>query len=349
MKNLLLVDDERPFLLSLRDGLAALGDRYRIFLANDGREALQVLKTQTIDLLVTDLKLPVMDGFQLLAHVSRDYPYLPVIVMTAFGTPEIEARLARMQNLQYLDKPLDFDHLAQTIETALSTEARSYIRGITLATFMQLVQMEQKSCTLKIHSGDKTGYLFIRRGELLDAVTANAQGEAAALEIIAWDDTTIEMDAVCRREVKSIEASMSFLLMEAYRIKDEAQLPVAGATAPAPVATHIPPVEKDPLLEKLQASPMIDEYAVFDRVNFLEHNSPNAGPLMQSDPTACIDACQKIGTVVGGSFRYLLFSTGNKQRHMVLQQQQRRLVITLHKGAKPEQILETLSPAPFSA
>ncbi len=348
MKNLLLVDDERPFLLSLRDGLAALGDRYRIFMANDGREALQVLKTQTIDLLVTDLKLPVMDGFQLLAHVSRDYPYLPVIVMTAFGTPEIEAKLARMQNLQYLDKPLDFDHLAQTIETALATEARSYIRGITLATFMQLVQMEQKSCTLKIHCGDKTGYLFFRRGELLDAMTATTQGEPAALEIIAWDNTTIEMDAVCRREEKAIAASMSFLLMEAYRLKDEAlQQPAINTEPPAPVAA--PPTAASRLIETLQASTLIAEYAIFDQVNFLEHHSTGAGPLMQLDPTACINACQNIGTVVGGAFRYLLFSTGGGLRHLVLQQRQLRLVVTLNKGAKPEQVLESLTPALLSA
>ena len=164
MKNILLVDDERSFLLSLKDGLMACGGAFNVVLAGNGREALQSLKSQPIDLLVTDLKLPVVDGFQLLAYVSRHYPSLPVIVMTAFGTPDIEERLARMNALHYLEKPLDFDALAGTIESALATGARSYIRGITLATFLQLVRMEQKTCSLKIRSGKKTGYLFIRQG-----------------------------------------------------------------------------------------------------------------------------------------------------------------------------------------
>ncbi len=347
MKTLLLVDDERPFLLSLRDGLTALGDRYRILLASDGHEALQALQGRPVDLLVTDLKLPVMDGFQLLAQVSRDYPYLPVIVMTAFGTPEIEARLAKVQNLHYLEKPLDFDLLAQTIETALTTEARSYIRGITLATFMQLVQMEQKSCTLKIRSRDKTGYLFIRQGELLDAMTASAQGETAALEIIAWDDTTIEMDTVCRRDEKAIASSMSYLLMEAYRLKDEALLPESVAAAPPPAPPR--PAPDTRLIEVLQSSPAIAEYAVFDRVNFLEHHSLGAGTLMHIDPTVYLDACQELVAFPGGVFRYLLFNTSRNGRHIFLQRQQRRVVITLRKGAKPEQVMEALAPSLFSA
>jgi len=288
-----------------------------------------------------------MDGFQLLAQVSRDYPYLPVVVMTAFGTPEIEARLARVQNLHYLEKPLDFDLLAQTIETALTAEARSYIRGITLATFMQLVQMEQKSCTLKIRSREKTGYLFIRRGELLDAMTAQAQGEPAALEIIAWDDTTIEMDAICRREEKAIAASMSFLLMEAYRLKDEAGQPAAGSSAP-PAAAAVRPAADARLLAVLQSSPAIAEYAVFDRVNFLEHHSLGAGTLPHLDPSAYLDACQDLGAFPGGAFRYLLFNTGNNVRHLFLQRQQHRVAITLRKGAKPEQVLEALVPSLFS-
>ena len=107
MKKILIVDDERPFLESLQDGIATYSDQLNVICANNGQEALAVLKKEKIDLLVTDLHMPVMDGFELLAHVSKQDPYLPVIVMTAFGTPEIEEKIANMMAFHYLEKPLD--------------------------------------------------------------------------------------------------------------------------------------------------------------------------------------------------------------------------------------------------
>jgi len=347
MKNILVVDDERPFLLSLKDGLLSFSDRFHVVLASDGRQALRILADQQIDLLVTDLKLPVMDGFQLLAHVSRTNPHLPVIVMTAFGTPEIEERLAHMNALHYLEKPLDFDQLAQTINDALATEARSYIRGITLATFLQLVHMEQKSCTLKIRSRGHTGYLFIQQGELIDAQTERESAEAAALEIVAWDDTEIEMDNTCRRQLKAIGSSIEFLLMEAYRLKDEAS--AGGAEAPDTVPLidpfeTAPDPDNDLLLEVLGSAAGIREYAIFDDANFLEHHSDEPCSLSRLDPTYYLSMISVLGEhFEGGAFRYLLLTTESRQRYLIFQRGRRRVVLALADGVKPAGIFEQLS------
>jgi CheY-like chemotaxis protein len=367
MKSILLVDDERAFLLSLRDGLMASGSAFNVVLAGDGREALQVLKTQSIDLLVTDLKLPVVDGFQLLAYVSRHYPSLPVIVMTAFGTPDIEERLARMNALHYLEKPLDFDALAETIESALATGARSYIRGITLATFLQLVRMEQKTCSLKIRSGKKTGYLFIRQGELFDALTREEQGKTAALDIVAWDDAEIEMDNVCRRTKKAIDASLDFILMEAYRIKDEANRPpdeplseVAeaerGEEGPSaePPATAAPQGRVSepevPLVATLRSLQGVRSFAIFDEVGFLEHQSEEPDSLIQLDPKLFLAPCLAVGAQMDcRTLRYLMFTTEGRDRYLFLARERRQIVLSLAKGARPEQILDELSPSLFEA
>ena len=116
------------FWKACRDGIATYSDQLNIICAHNGQEALAVLKKEKIDLLVTDLHMPVMDGFELLAQVSQKDPYLPVIVMTAFGTPEIEEKISHMTAFHYLEKPLDFDALTQMIEQALSEKSRSFIR-----------------------------------------------------------------------------------------------------------------------------------------------------------------------------------------------------------------------------
>ncbi|MGQ9474106.1 MAG: response regulator, partial [Candidatus Caldatribacteriaceae bacterium] len=115
MKNVLIVDDEKSFLLSLADGLSAYAADFNVLTAENSKEAVDILKSAKVDLVITDLKMPEMDGFELLAYMSRNSPSIPVIVMTAFGSPEIEERLQAQGISLYLEKPVDFDILVSKI------------------------------------------------------------------------------------------------------------------------------------------------------------------------------------------------------------------------------------------
>jgi len=347
MSTILMVDDENPFLLSLKDGLSAHNEKLKILLANNGRDALDIISSHDIDLLVTDLKLPVMDGFQLLAQVSQSNPYMPVIVMTAFGTPDIEERLSHLNALHYLEKPLDFDELANTIDKALTTESNSYIRGITLATFLQLVHMEKKSCTLSILAGDRSGQLFIRNGELIDAICGELHGKDAALEIIAWDNAEIEMDASCRRDSQAIDSPLGFILMEAHRIKDENSMngkQHAGnlSTAPPPrLKTSLLP--DPPLVRYLKKAADVKEFAIFSEGNFIEYASSSPSPLAEMDPAYYLSASQPAGGFIESSnLRYLLFTTANKQQFMVFSWGTRRVFLDLRSSSRAGQLFSEL-------
>jgi len=367
MQTILLVDDEKPFVLSLHDGLVTLDRGFRILTANDGRQAVEVLAAQKVDLLVTDLKMPVMDGFELLAYVSRCQPDLPVIVMTAFGTPDIEARLSKIQALHYLEKPLDFDQLTRTIDKALQKEKHSYIRGITLATFLQLVNMEQKSCTLKIHSRGRTGYLYLQGGTLLDAETEDLQGEPAAYQIVAWEDAEIEMDSVCRKQERKVQASLEFILMEAFRLKDEANAdaaqttsqaaiadpfgdplaePDTGTTAPpgASTSSAVPDAVDPQFLERLAKTPEVLEYAIFDQKNFLEHKSSEPCSLSSLDPSYLLQIGDEAATLLEcGGLTHVMVKAGQKNRYLFIRHGNRRVAINLKPGSRPRLVLEQLS------
>ena len=131
-KTVLIVDDEESFLASLADGLSAYASEFSVVTCRDGEKAKGVLESRRIDLVVTDLKMPVMDGPQLIAHMMRNHPPVPVIVMTAFGTPEIEGRVGEFDVLGYMEKPIDYKVLAEKIRVGLSEPARGQIEGITL-------------------------------------------------------------------------------------------------------------------------------------------------------------------------------------------------------------------------
>ncbi|MGQ9778086.1 MAG: response regulator [Thermodesulfobacteriota bacterium] len=221
MKNVLIVDDEKSFLLSLADGLSAYAADFNVLTAENSKEAVDILKSAKVDLVITDLKMPEMDGFELLAYMSRNHPSIPVIVMTAFGSPEIEERLQAQGISLYLEKPVDFDILVSKIFEALTASASGYLTGISLATFLQLVEMEKKTYTLNIKSKGKVGHLYFQKGRLIDAETGGLQGKEAAYEIIGWDPVEIEIEGTCKKKKINIDSNLTHILMEGLRLKDE--------------------------------------------------------------------------------------------------------------------------------
>ncbi|QDG53909.1 response regulator [Persicimonas caeni] len=221
MKNVLIVDDEESFLKSLIDGLEAYSADLRVWTAFDGCEAIELLEDTPIDLVVTDLKMPQVNGFELLEHINREFPSLPVLVMTAFGSRKIARKLSELGVSQFLDKPVDFDHLVSRIFDQLDARSRGRIKGIALPTFLQLIEMEKKTCTLQVRSGDDIGLLYFLKGELINAEISGADGEEAASEIVTWQKPDIALDGVLRKQKRTIHTKLGPLLMEAYRLLDE--------------------------------------------------------------------------------------------------------------------------------
>ena len=123
VREVLIVDDEEPLLLSIAEGLSIYKKYYNLLTATNGMEAVKLLKSApVIDLVITDLSMPKMDGFELIAYMNRNYPKIPVIMMTAFGTPKIEEIIQKMGIYRYLEKPLDINVIADNILDALAIE-----------------------------------------------------------------------------------------------------------------------------------------------------------------------------------------------------------------------------------
>lgn len=339
MKKILIVDDEQSFLLSLKDGLKKHEEKFQVLMAENGRKALDILRTTAIDLLLTDLKMPEMNGFELLAWVSRHKPQLPVIVMSAFGTPEIEARLENYDALQFLEKPLDLKMLEEGILNGLSAGGKSFIRGITLATFLQLMKVEQKNCTLKVTAEGPPAFLFIRRGELIDAEVGELSGLPAALEIVNWTDSEIEMDGICRRQQNIINMPMEHLLIEAFKRKDEA--------AELERSKRLEATDKDPLRMKLavvlsRLAP-IEEFIVFGVNRAPESKSSGVNSLVGIDPDEIERLLDLMPEALNfGDFNFLVLNTVKRHRYLLFNNGQRRVLARLKSGTRARQVIKEI-------
>jgi len=119
MNKILIVDDELNMRLVLKTLLSKEG--YDVATASDGLEAMQVLKSGDVNVVVTDLKMPKFDGMGLLDRVIREYPSTPVIIITAPGTVATAVDALKKGAFDYITKPFEQDELKNVIHKAVKT------------------------------------------------------------------------------------------------------------------------------------------------------------------------------------------------------------------------------------
>jgi len=117
MRNVLLVDDETHFLKSLAEGLRLYSKKLQVITADNGKKAVEILKTTVVDVVVTDLRMPCMDGYEFLSYMQLHHPHVPVIIMSACAQASVEPQLKGLRFARYIEKPSDLDEIAHAILT----------------------------------------------------------------------------------------------------------------------------------------------------------------------------------------------------------------------------------------
>lgn len=227
VEKVLIVDDDVEMLEIVKEGLMRYDDTFSVITAEDGLKAIDRLKENTVSIVVTDLKMPRMDGFSLLSYVLEHFPEIPVIIITGYSTPEMEHSAWEGGAVGYIAKPFMINDLAKRIITTLRREADGgTLHNISSGMFLQLVEMEEKTCTIRIvsKSTGKQGILFFNQGELLDAKADGLRGEEAAYEIFSWGDVSLSIQNSCQQKEKRIHRDLQAILLEAMRLKDERRL-----------------------------------------------------------------------------------------------------------------------------
>ena len=116
-ERILLVDDDDSFRRIVEYNLRE--EDYQVTMAGDGLEALEIFKQQPFDLIVSDVKMPGMDGIELLAQVKQINPDAMVVIVTAFGSVETAVDAMKKGAFDYVTKPFNRDDFKQTVARAL--------------------------------------------------------------------------------------------------------------------------------------------------------------------------------------------------------------------------------------
>jgi CheY-like chemotaxis protein len=261
----LVVDDDPAVLELYRDLLSQLPSHPEIFTTTSGARALSMLKSEPFRLLLCDLKMPKMDGLQVLSIVRRRFPELRTVVMTAVHNEEFRSRAYALGvDLFWLkpDTQQNMEMFLQCIESLLGRDEEGGFRGVQSKSMMDLIQMEclsQSSTVLRVTRGSLTGRIWIASGELIDAETDGARGETAFRRILEWKSGTFEnLPAEPGRE-RTITKPANALLLEAAQALDETLAPAAKNAQDTEQADHKKSVRRLASLTKAGADYVVSQ------------------------------------------------------------------------------------------
>jgi CheY-like chemotaxis protein len=234
-QQILILDDEHDLLEIYQEILARLPSQPTIHTADNGQRALALLEAEKFALLLVDLRMPHMDGFQVIAVVRRKYPALRVAVVTGAEDEQFRARAYAMGVDLYIEKPRtgkEIINFVDCIESLLERETAAGFRGVQSKTLVDIIQLEcltQSSVVLRITGAGGEGRLWIHKGEIIDAMCGELGGKDAFMELLTWRSGSFELLASELPRPRTIFESYEGLLMETAQAFDEAGLSEAPA------------------------------------------------------------------------------------------------------------------------
>lgn len=254
-KRVLFVDDDQS-LLEMIENLFNLWSKgtWEVLVAPTTGKALSLLQERPLDLVVIDLHMPVMDGFQFLKLVHRKYPNLPKAILTgAVDTSYRELCLNNGAEL-YLQKPSAIDQmesvfsmLNEIVDVQTQDGFRGVLRRVGLQEVLQLECLGTKSSVLEITTQGTKGRIFIKEGNIIHAHIGQSKGEDAFNRLLAFDTGEFALKPYSDPGEETIQCQWEMLIMEAARVRDEIQekadtekARLATTVVPAPIAPAAP-------------------------------------------------------------------------------------------------------------
>jgi DNA-binding NarL/FixJ family response regulator len=224
---ILILDDEADWLEMCREMLVQLPSKPEIRTAATGANAVAQLDAERFRLLICDLKMPRIDGLQVLAIVRRRFPDLRTVVLTGLEDEEFRSRAYALGvDLFWLktDMQQNMKMFLDCLESLLGRDMADGFRGIQNKSLMDIIQMEclsRNSTLLRLTRGPLVAKIWIQDGELIDAEVQGAHGEAAFRKILYWKSGTFENLPAEPNHPRSIEKSVNALLLESAQSMDE--------------------------------------------------------------------------------------------------------------------------------
>jgi CheY-like chemotaxis protein len=220
----LVVDDEETLTWSMTKTLDKDKGRYELIITNKGTDALQVLGKTPIDVVVTDIRMPDINGLDLLSWIREKYPSTKVIIMTAYGSPEVQKEATRRGSYYYIEKPFEISDLRTLILRALEEKRGGFVGQVVDLQLIDIIQMAclgRLTMSLAISKGDEEGLIYFKNGEIAHAEAGDLEGKDALYTILEWNEGRFNSQMGISAPKETINERWEHLLLEGMRKRDE--------------------------------------------------------------------------------------------------------------------------------
>ncbi len=208
---ILVVDDDTNLLELLVDTLTTIG--YYAVAAPGGAEALAKLQEEKFDLMISDIKMPGIDGIVLLKKVRRHYPQLPVLFITGVASPEI---IGRASPDGFLAKPFRINHMEELIENTLKNHSE------TVASQIKRVLVVDDDDTFREMLTDVLRYNEYVPYAVADGVSALKELENGRVDAVVTDIKMPGMDGITlMKKIKQNHPDLPVILITAFMTSED--------------------------------------------------------------------------------------------------------------------------------
>lgn len=221
MKNVLIVDIDRVMLSHFAGLLKNQSGFLAILTADSVETAIDFMASNPIHLVITGLSLPAIAGFELLTKMAKQYPETGILLLHDHLSPTMHGKIKQAPNAKYLDPSVNLGLLYHHIFTMLGIDYGGQVRGVSLPSFLQMIELEHRSCTLLIQSKSNSGYIYMSKGECISAAYKELSAKEAVLEMLTWDNVTIDIDFHPPGVDRDINTPLMILIMESGRMADD--------------------------------------------------------------------------------------------------------------------------------
>ena len=223
-EHFVVVDDEEDLLQALVSALRRSRPAAEIRAFADPVQAAAHLEAAArVDALITDIRMPKIDGIDLLIRARRRRHRLPAVIMTAFSSPAVVSQVASFGTVEYLDKPFSVTTFLAAIDRVMAPSAgfagALAIEG--LPDLIQLCALSSATSALIVRHGERQGTIWFERGLVVHAQVGATTGELAVYEILTWKDGEFSVERGAAAPERTMKQKATELLIEASRRQDE--------------------------------------------------------------------------------------------------------------------------------
>lgn len=231
MKTVVIVENEAVELQAMVGLFEQWQKEINILTASEEKAAIHIMSKQDVDLVVCDLAMPKDGNLQDFTLLTHTFPYIPCIALSA-AKGAFPAEAMKRGASRCLAKPVDAAQLLLHAGDLLETSTSGTVRGIPIHSFLQMLETEEKTCTLRIDKMGDTGHLYIQNGVLIGAETKNFTGEEAARVILSWQETVVQIRHFNGQRKRQIHTPLISIIMEAFRLRNQKDKEEAAAARP---------------------------------------------------------------------------------------------------------------------